>query len=177
MRTLRLSLIGTLILVLIGGLSGAVVSRDEQADPMAPAAVTGTVGLGPDISPGSETYFARKYRTEGMQCVLYYEASDPRLSGEVTFTGNMDDYRYESIYVGAGTRVLVNDGGRWVGTDTGLGLPDGMADMEFTVMHGEDAYEGLTAIVVEDWAVEPPTFVGAIFPGAMPAFPELPPAE
>jgi len=175
MRTLRLSLVGTVILVLLGGLGGAVVAQDEPADPMAPAAVTGTVGSGPDISPGSETYFAGKYRTEGMQGILYYEASDPRLSGEVTLTGNMDDYRSESIYVGAGTRVLVNDDGRWLGTDTGLGLPDGMADMEFMVMHGEDAYEGLTAIIVEDWSGEPPTFVGAIVPG-MPRFPE-PPAE
>ena len=39
LRTLRLSLAGTVIPVLLGGLGGAVAVRD---DPMAPALVTGT---------------------------------------------------------------------------------------------------------------------------------------
>jgi hypothetical protein len=140
---------------------------------MAPAAVTGTVGFGPDISFGTITSEAGVVRTEGWQGILYWEASDPRLDGEVTLTGNRLEVPQESIYVGAATIALVNDDGRWVGTDTGLTVPGG--DMEFMVMHGEDAYEGLSAVIVEDWSVEPPTFVGAIVP-EMPAFPE-PPAE
>ena len=42
MRTLRLSVLGTVILALLGGLGGVVAAQDEAADPMAPAVVTGT---------------------------------------------------------------------------------------------------------------------------------------
>ena len=41
-------------------------------------------------------------------------------------------------------------------------------------MQGEGPYEGVTAIVWEDWSEDPPTFVGAIIPSdKMPAFPDL----
>ena len=125
MRTLRASLVGTVILALLAGLSGAVVAQDEPADPMmAPAVVTGTIGFGPEISPGSETFDAGVSRYEGDVCVLYYEASDPRLDGEVTLATNALEYATPHIGVEATTRVLVNDDGRWVGTDTGLGVTD-----------------------------------------------------
>ena len=172
MRTLRLSLTGTVILVLLGGLSGAVVAQDEPADPMAHAVVTGTIGFGPEEN-------------------LHYEASDPRLDGEVTLTQNRLGYETPGISIEATVRVLENDDGRWVGTDTGLGVSDSIVtdgieydtsfrvtylNIDFIVLHGEDAYEGLTAVIVEDWEApfgEPATFVGAIVP-EMPAFPELP---
>ena len=175
MRTLRLSLTGTVILAVIGGLSGAVLAQDEPTDPMAPAAVTGTVGYGTDIATGSETFDDGAYVTDGMQGTLSWEASDPRLSGEVTFAGYLVNYTTPSIYVGGGTRVLVNDDGRWVGTDTGLAAPG--VDMEFIVMQGEGAYEGLTAVVREDWSKNPPTFVGAIVPSDKLPDPIEPPAE
>ena len=53
MRTLRLFLAGTVILVLVGGLGGAVAAQDgEAADPMAPAIFTCTIGaVGIPTSP------------------------------------------------------------------------------------------------------------------------------
>ena len=174
MRTLRVCLAGTVILALPGGLGGAVLGQDEPTDPMAPARVTGTVGSGTVFVPGESTFDDGATVTEGWQASITWDASDPRLEGEVEQTGNTVEYRaFSPMYVGATTRVLVNDDGRWVGTDTGLGVPG--VDMEFVVMHGEGAYEGLTAVVCEDWSVDPPTFAGAIIPSdKMPAFPELP---
>jgi hypothetical protein len=117
MRTLRLLVSGTVVLVLLGGLAGVVVAQDEPVDPMAPAAVTGTVGFGPDISFGTKTSDAGVDRTEGWEAILYWDASDPRLDGQVTLTGNRLEVPQESTYVGAATIVLVNDDGRWVRTD------------------------------------------------------------
>jgi len=181
MRTLRVSLVGTVILALLAGLSGAVVAQDEPADPMAPVVVTGTIELGSCLAEIETFDAAGVSRGEGRECIIDYEASDPRLDGEVTLRTNRMWYEPWSIYVEATTRVLVSDDGRWVGTDTSLALPEGMmADIGFIVMHGEDAYEGSTAIIWEDWEGaaddpdrDPYSFVGAIVP-EMPAFPELP---
>ena len=43
MRASRLSLVGTVILALFGGVGGAVLGQDEETDLMAPATVTGSV--------------------------------------------------------------------------------------------------------------------------------------
>jgi hypothetical protein len=153
---------------------GSVPGAEQGADPMmAPAVVTGTMSFGPEES-------------------VYYEASDPRLDGEMTWVASNDlEYETPGISIEATIRELVNDDGRWVGTDTGLGVTDSITvdgieydtrfrgsylNIDFIVMQGEDAYEGLTAVIVEDWEApfgSPATFVGAIVPD-MPAFPELP---
>ena len=191
MRTLQLSLMGTAILALLAGLSGAVIALDEPADPMEPVVVTGTIEWGDTTDATVTCDAAGVCRSEGSQARFSYEASDPRLDGDVTGRGVGLYHVPRSIYLEAGTRVLVNDDGRWVGTDTGLGVTDSITvdgieydtrfrgtylNIDFIVMHGEDAYEGLTAIIVEDWEApfgSPATFVGAIVP-EVPAFPELP---
>ena len=176
MRTLRPSLAGTVIFALLGGLGGAVSGQDEPPDPMAPARVSGSVGEAEatGITLGDSTFDEGATITEGWQATISWDASDPRLDGEVAQAGSTMEYRaFNPLSVGATSRVLVNDDGRWVGTGTGLTVPG--VDMEFVVMHGEGAYEGLTAVVWEDWSVDPPTFAGAIIPSdKMPAFPELP---
>ena len=169
MRTLRVSLAGMAMSALLGGVGGADLAQDEPVDPMAPAAVTGTVELGTETR-GTWSIDAGVERTEGRKWTLSYDASDPRLDGTAYVHGNLVGVPLERIYVGAATRVLVNDDGRWVGTDTELVAPG--ASMEFIIMRGEDAYEGLTAVIVEDWSDLPRiTFDGAIVPGEL-RFPE-----
>jgi hypothetical protein len=169
MRTLRVSIAGTAILLLLAGLSGAVAAQD---DPMAPAVVTGTVPEVSETFSGFVSPAGDAVDTKGYSVTERWEASDPRLSGTSTFTTNWREYSSADFLVLAATRVLENDDGRWVGMETGLGSDALFLDA--IVLHGEDAYEGLTAYVVLDVEAEPLTFNAAIFPGEMPPFPELP---
>ena len=173
MRTLRLSLAGTVFVALLGGLSGAVAAQD---DPMAPALVTGTVTPVGEASLGSPSFGDDVIVFEGVSATNRWEASDPRLSGTSTYTGDWQEYLSAGFVVKAGTRVIENDDGRWVGTATAL--QGERVNTDTVVLHGEGAYEGLTAYVLM-W--DPPlapqaTFDAAIFSGEMPEFPE-PPAE
>jgi len=167
MRTLRLSLVGMLTLALLGGPGAMVVAQD---DPMAPAMVTGTVtktGKGPVGTVSTDEYGATLRR--GFVGTAEWEASDPRLSGTETYTGNWQRFP-AAFQVEASTRVVENADGRWVGTATALAGPDNETDT--VILHGEDAYEGLTAYALIDFRVFPIEFVAAIFPGEMPPFPE-----
>ena len=169
MRTLRLSLVGAVILVLLGGTSGVAAAQD---DPMAPASVTGSItktDKGPYGTVTTDEHGAM-LRT-GFVGIAEWEASDPRLSGTDTYAGNWQYSAGSSVE--ASTRVVENDGGRWVGT--GTGLTNSRITTDAVIMQGEDAYEGLTAYVVIDYTTSPIEFVAAIFPGEMPPFPE--PAE
>lgn len=167
MRTLQLSLAGTVIVVLLGGLSGAVAA---QADPMAPAEVTGSIS-GKLLSHGESRPVDDVIVTAGWELANRWEASDPRLSGTTSELSTW--HRYQPGFEVVSTTIVVeNDGGRWVGTSTGM---DGSGFFTDTaVLHGEGAYQGLTAYLIVEW--EPPlaTFVGAIFPGGVPSFPDLP---
>jgi hypothetical protein len=173
MRTLRLALPGTVMLALLGGLGGAVAVQD---DPMAPALVTGTATYLSKDSPGTLSFADDAIVREGVVFTHHWEASDPRLSGTSTVTWNWHDCSSGDVTIEAATRVVENDdGGRWVGTGTGLSDVAG-AGPETVVLHGEGVHEGLTAYVLMDWdphQTPQATFDAAIFPGGMPPFPEL----
>ena len=171
MRTLRLTVVGTVMLALLGGLPAAVMAQSE-ADPMAPAAVTGTAQSYSLESPGTTSSCGDQTCIDGVRSANSWDASDTRLTGEVTYIGNWREYPGAGFQVEGATRVLENDGGRWVGTATAL-VRDGL-NSDTIVLHGQDAYEGLTAYILMDWATEPATFVGAIFAGELPQFPEPP---
>ena len=116
-----------------------------------------------------------KRLVDGIQFVETWEASDPRLSGESTYTGNWQVYEEPGFEVQAALWELANDAGRWVGTGTGYFVGE-TVNGDTAILKGEGGYEGLTAYLVFDFTTEPGTFQGLIFPGEMPTFPE-PPAE
>jgi hypothetical protein len=123
------------------------------------------------------------WRYEDLRQESVWEASDPRLSGVVTTVDNWYGWRPsgQGMAVEPGTYELVNDGGRWTGTGTGLTI-EGLADLPhgqlvsgMILLSGEDGYEGLSALIHTDWSApeEPPVIYGVIFPGEMP-YPEPP---
>jgi hypothetical protein len=171
-KGLKPTLISILAIGLLAGSAVGVAAQDEAADPMAPAYVTGTVASGGGGSQGTTTSADGFTRIDGYESTNLWEASDPRLNGTAFYTGNWQRYGAAGFQVEAGTRVLENDGGRWVGTTTALAR--GGVNTDTVVLHGEDAYDGLTAYVLMDWTSSPTSFVAAIFPGEMPPFPELP---
>ena len=105
-----------------------------------------------------------------MQFVNRWEASDPRLTGDVSYTGRWLMNDVGSVQVEANHRILVNDGGRWVGNSTAFMGPT-IGNIDTVVLTGEDGYAGLTAYVSIDWGKDPATFVGVIIPAEMPAPP------
>lgn len=156
--------------IVIGLLAGSAVAAAAQDDTMAPAYITGTVADGGGGSAGASTSADGFIRIDGYESSSRWEASDPRLSGTASYTGNWQRYGAAGFQIEAGTRVLENDGGRWVGTTTALASDD--LNTDTVVLHGEDAYEGLTAYVLMDWTANPTSFTAAVFPGEMPPFPE-----
>ena len=177
MRTLRVSFAGTVILTLLGGLGGTVLAQDEAADLMAPATVTGSVRYIGGQQSGEIAPVDGMVRQSGMISNHKWESSDPRLSGTEAYTKTFDYYP-TGFYVDATSRVLENDTGRWVGTGVGMegvfieaGMP--LMSTATVILHGEDAYEGLTAyLLLDEGTSGSATFAGVIFPGEMPPFPE-----
>ena len=179
MRTLRLSLAGTVILVLLGGLGSVVTAQDEPLDPMGASFWTATFT---DVEPPAVAFTPGPGYDEaiGVASEGLLEASDPRISGR--WRQVMDMRRYESrepdgmpVTVWTATARLDNDDGAWVGTFTGFW--DGDVGREWNVLRGEGAYEGLTAVF--RWLPEEYEQEGVIFPGDLPPLPDPiePPAE
>lgn len=169
MRVVKTPFISAITMVLLAGSAVGVAAQD---DPMAPAAVTGTALQKTQESGGTPTMVeAFGMLREGLQFTSTWEASDPRLSGESTITGNAIGYSEQQMEVGSGDSTLENDGGRWVGRATVLaGYPFGTTETH--ILQGEDAYAGLTAYVVIERAIDDSgpgyTLGAAIFPGEMP---------
>ena len=171
MRTLRLSLVGTVIVMLLGGSGGMVLAQEASPAP-------GTTV--PVVFSGEEWPRTQKL-----------EASDPRVSGRFTQTeDNLVDIPDGAVGAGQG-------GGVWWGTYTLQG-PDGdwvgpwvqLAGYDFpsvsrvlATLEGTQAYEGLAALLwitlPAGWDGQGPgTVEGVIYEGSAPRleWPE-PPAE
>ena len=166
------ALVTTIAIGLLAGSAVGVAAQDEASDAMAPAYATGTVASERVDSEGTTTYGDGFIGLDGYESAARLAASDPRLTGTASYVGNSQIFEAVRFDVQAGTVVLVTDDGRWVGTTTGLSSLGLHADT--AVLQGEDAYDGLTAYILLDWTSSPASFKAAIFPGEMPAFPEMP---
>ncbi len=160
--------------VAVGLVAGSTIGAVAQDDSMAPAAVTGTSTGFEKLTEGSREWVDGALRGEGLMYATTWEASDPRLSGAVALTANRDEYDQEEMAVIAASAAVENDDGRWAGSGTYLEGEE-LGETWTLVMQGQDAYEGLTALVVMGPGGR--SFAAAIFPGEMPKLPEEPPAE
>lgn len=168
MRTLRLSLVATVMSVLLGGAVAA--QSEEPVDPMGPAAVTITQSGGVDTRPYSiDVDDAGVTHYRDVEMTMDWVASDPRLSGAVTYHGAWDDFGGYSVETN--TFEVVNDGGSWFGPAMAATANGVWA--ETMVLDGEDGYEGLTAYVLH---TVPSQMNAVIFPGEPIPMPERSPA-
>jgi len=142
MRTLRLALVGTVILVLAGGLSSLAVGQSETQSPVEAVHATGTSSASEISEPTITTLPNGATRiTVSGHWVLTMD--DPRSSGTETFIHTEDHYG-ETVGPVSGTTRLENEGGAWLGQYRGVILPDGSATYVGTYV-GEGGYEGLSA--------------------------------
>lgn len=186
MRTLRLSLAGTITLALLGCLGGAVLAQDEPAAieevgrPDEEAPVTATHVTGTPVDHSSDDSAVENWTDErgvehfyGFRAFSTNEWSDPRLPSETAMVENYDIYQKDDGTQVVGLSAIRLDGphGSWTGTATSLySMSDGTGS-GFVVLTGEGAYEGLFAVLHG----EPPGgWDGYIFEGQMPPMPEPP---
>jgi hypothetical protein len=171
MRTLRLSLVGTLMLVLLGGLGSAVVAQMD-ADPEAVYfTATGQVtdeGVAPGMLSVGDLWSWR----DGAWTVEV-EASDPRASGTWSGFANADVDDETGHGIEWGTLRVENAGGTWVGPYTAMWYtpPEGAFTAASGMLVGDGDYAGYTMNPWLDVLQNSPVgkFHGVIFKGQPPA--------
>ena len=156
MGTLRMTLVGTVILALLVGLSLAVVAQDEEPTP-----ITFVTGMVTEVYPYEftdeeegdlTTYDLRGYQVMTQTGPLRHvvEWSDPRLPTDLWLT-----LGYTRISTGeddpdgamniAWRSLLEDEDGRWRGT--GRSVLDADEKYSLYALTGEGAYEGLSALL------------------------------
>ena len=122
----------------------------------------------------SQTPWGSETRDE--KWVRALEVSDQRISGAFHSSHNYNTFRGGQRWgVRAIDYAIVNDEGTWRGQGTGFQSPATGAMHYEVLLAGEDAYEGLSALLVlsqDEWGH---TFDvdGVIFPGELPEYPAL----
>jgi hypothetical protein len=172
MRTTRLFLSSVVTVVLTSGLVGAVLAQDDQV--IGPMGANYFTATDTPISGGTFAWVEGSEYTEaeGVTAVTDFVATDPRISGQATWTSNIRFYPYGEEggidpAAWASAVRIENADGSWVGTTTGYHDPAD-ATREWNVVDGEGAYEGLTAVF--RFAAEA-GYEGVIVPGGLPPFP------
>ena len=174
MRALRMTLAGTVILALLGGLGSAVAAQTE--DEPASAAITAGAPGGDIVEPGTIEFGEGviQYR-DVIQTGTIEDPSDPRFSGTWTWTSNRDQHSGTTSFdITSGFFRVENELGAWQGLPTvWLDYGGGFTRPATVVFTGEGAYEGWT-IVAEFNTLGGWGFDGVIYEGDVPPSPEAP---
>ena len=149
MHTLRLSLVGTVILALLGGLGNVAVGQDDEDAPVWVKLLTrGDLRI--EGSYGSYEYGEGQAKTV-RDFPLGWDStySDARLDGAQHLLYNEDVFE-SGIGLGWGSMEIVGTDGSWIGWwhEIDDDETDGQDNTSFhIVLTGSGAYEGLTAIL------------------------------
>ena len=178
MRTLRLSLAGT-VMLLLGGLGSAVMAQEAMEEaPEGVTYVTGTEACGlRSTSTMTDTAWGGFIRDAVATCEDMM--SDPRVSGSWQNTYN--EYCYgvgagHEFCIISGTHVLDGPDGGWECTWTASDFPvEHTPFLIIGVCPGTGDYEGLTYVFQHTGGSfdDGTSFRGAIYEGPPPIGPEL----
>ena len=190
MRTLRLSVAGTLALALLGGLGGALLAQDEENAPATVTHVTGEAFSDRTVNQGAYAEVDGGEQMRGNVFEHDIDWSDPRLPSLMRLRENVNVYSIDDDHAAwswVGSVRLEGDEGAWTGTEYGLGEESAEGPLtlqpRMMLLSGEGAYEGLSAMLQRQHEVittaSRPVFEGYIFAGELPPMPEPlePPAE
>lgn len=183
MRTLRLSLVGMASFSLLSALATTVWAQEPATSP---TLVLGTVTQSWGFSAGTG-YSGHQETIEdgvivGRGAVEHQEVawSDPRLPSPHWIRMDYDIRQVDEpdgVMTVTSSHLLIGEEGSWRGNGRAVETADGRwSTYEFT---GEGAYEGLYALLQGTPGVDAhgpwdQSYVGFIFEGTLPAFPELP---
>lgn len=177
MPNLRWSLSGTLMLLLVA--VPTVMAADEPATMGSdPVVVSGTLDCDVDAAASPGTEGSTVESTASILNLHEWTASDPRLTGEASYSGHWQLYAQPAEDTGSGESdaaayAIVNEGGSWLCTETRTSDPprtDG--DRHTVVFTGQGEYEGYTAYLQVDFSQAPYAFSGLILEGDEPPYAE-----
>ncbi len=169
MRNLLHPLIVMSVLMLLGGTSVATAQEAEETTAAAePVVVSGTLECLGEV-PADEASGADASLGTDVVNVHRWQASDERLGGEATYTGQWQLYEQPAEDSGPGGDAvlyeIVNDGGHWLCETSRAVAPGDAPGAHTLVFNGEGEYEGMTAYLNVDWSQTPYAFTGVILPG------------
>jgi hypothetical protein len=176
MRTLRLTLAGTAMLMVLGGLGGfAMAQPDDEGNGGFTLTYVEEVGEPEPWTREEHEGFTEQVRPATR---IVYEASDPRLSGTWTEVMTCRQHGTPMFEVCVGSVRVENDGGTWLGQSAGTAAVTPPHMVGWTVLEGQGDYAGLMAVSLTDeekWEADPSVAaMGVIFDFGMPPMPELP---
>jgi hypothetical protein len=169
------------------GVPGAAIDDGS----IAPAAFTGNISEGGGPAPTSSVT-DEGHTLVGLTVAGSIETTDPRMTG--TWVATLNVLQVDDGLPNLATSIfeIRNDGGRWIGTNSGVqghcglqcseGAAADFPTSDMIVLTGMDGYEGLTAWLVT-WigttagGVIGNDVVGMIVPYDMPLIPDPPTAE
>jgi hypothetical protein len=185
-RAIKTSIISILAIGLLAGSAVGVAAQEEEADPMAAAKVTGTIGEGGDLTQEpTENVVDGVLEVRGvvLEGDWPIEMDDPRVTGSISVAINEDVHKvsdFEDVVARTLELRIENEAGSWTGQGAGVvhggaTIPqDEALNLDTHLLTGAGAYEGLSAYLIVDVTEDPMTVEGVIFAGEMPPFPELP---
>jgi hypothetical protein len=176
MRTLRLSLVGTVVLALLGGTFAVALaqtdSETEGSDASAVLSFTAPYGTQTDLGTAVADEDRSGYRDAAY--TVRFETGDPRISGEMWTLHNWERYRDSQGATIVGLAGIDGEAGAWQGTFHGYASP-GDKYLAYQVdLAGEGAYEGLSAMLFMTDNGSSFDVEGMVFPGELPPLPERP---
>jgi hypothetical protein len=181
MRTLRLSVFGTVILVVLGGLAGTVLARTDGSTRVTGSMLSSGSTASPEFSEDGTVGEDWVGHGRGMDWLALVEWSDPRLPREVQSVVNFEAYGSEAdgdvgVVVANNTWLLEGPDGSWIGAWFGWCDEQDHCRATATLI-GHGAYEGLYAVLTEQPHADEngsitQMFEGAILAGEMPPLPE-----
>lgn len=185
MRSVRPLIVGLLAGALLTASGVAAVAQSEEEQPAADAPATMDEQLTtPVVVSGTLECLDSAAEADGeapsdqsVVTVHAWQASDERLTGEVTYGGRWEIYGEPSEDRGSvessaddAFYEIVNEGGAWL-CEAARGPEPRTGDTGHTlVFTGEGGYEGLTAYLHVDWSQTPYVFNGLILPGDEPPY-------
>ena len=180
MRTMRLTLVGGVVVALLVGLGAGVLA---QTDELTPTTATGTLEF---LEPVPEAMIDESSESiahdEGAVHVHGWTSSDPRLTGTATYTGKWhlyeppaEDCDNPEAEAGAVYEIASGAGGwRCAGFRAPIPGPDGARNVHTLAFRGTGEYEGLSAYIIVDWSASPYAFSALITPNDVAIVPVLP---
>jgi len=151
MRMRRVTILVTTVFALALGTAGLAIAQTEAERAETPVAVDVDVTWQARLDDGHITMAgepgAAYSKLDGRAIAERWEATDPRLSGEMTHHSTWHIYPFLDYEIASIEYALANDAGSWVGHGTRMwrGNWPIEAGAETMVMHGDGAYDGLTA--------------------------------
>lgn len=170
MRGVSSSLGPILAIGLLAGSTMAVAGQEEAG----PTVFTGRFAPSSQIQPGTNETVDDHTEARGHAWApLIVEMSDPRLDGAMTYSSNVDRYTGPDGAwgeLGVATYRIETEDGAWEGSAPFFSTSGVDFSPTTVVLVGQDAYEGLYAVMDADWDA----VTGVIFPGPPPPVPTAP---